>query len=67
MGRFVPWASIDTPYLRVPLGFVALTLSPQTITALLAIWLMAFVHLRGVGPGRFVSNLLAVLKVGTDA
>jgi APA family basic amino acid/polyamine antiporter len=64
LGRFVPWASIDTPYLRVPLGVVTLTVSPQTITALLAIWLMAFVHLRGVGPGRFVSNLLAVLKVG---
>ncbi len=64
LGRFVPWASIDTPYLRVPLGLVTLTVSPQTITALLAIWLMAFVHLRGVGPGRFVSNLLAVLKVG---
>lgn len=63
LGRFVPWASIDTPYLRVPLGLVTLTVSPQTITALLAIWLMAFVHLRGVGPGRFVSNILAVLKV----
>ncbi len=64
MGRFVPWASIDAAYLQVPLGVVTLTISPQTITALVAIWLMAFVHLRGVGPGRLVSNVLAVLKVG---
>jgi len=63
LGRFVPWASSDAAYLVVPLPFVPLTVSPQTITAILAIWLMAFVHLRGVGPGRFVSNVLAALKV----
>jgi len=47
----------------VPLPLVPLTVSPQTITAIAAIWLMSFVHLRGVGPGRLVSNLLAALKV----
>jgi basic amino acid/polyamine antiporter, APA family len=64
IGRFIPWASIDTPYLVVPLPWVPLAVSPQTIVALSAVWLMAWVHLRGVGPGTFVSNLLAVLKVG---
>ncbi len=64
MGRFIPWAGSDAAYLVLPLGIVQLTLSPQTITALLAVWLMAFVHLRGVGPGRLVSNVLAALKVG---
>jgi APA family basic amino acid/polyamine antiporter len=63
LGRFVPWASIDTPYLVVPLPFVPLAISPQTITASAAIWLMAWIHRRGVGPGRVVSNLLAALKV----
>jgi len=63
LGRFVPWASSDAAYLVVPLPFVPLTVSPQTITAIIAIWLMAFVHLRGVGPGRVVSNVLASLKV----
>jgi APA family basic amino acid/polyamine antiporter len=63
LGRFVPWASSDAAYLVVPLPFVPLTVSPQTITAITAIWLMAFVHLRGVGPGRLVSNVLAALKV----
>jgi APA family basic amino acid/polyamine antiporter len=64
LGRFVPWASNDTAYFTVPLPLVPLTVSPQTITAILAIWLMSWIHLRGVGPGRFVSNLLAALKVG---
>lgn len=64
IGRFVPWASVDTPYFTVPLPWVPLAISPQTIVALSAVWLMAWVHLRGVGPGTFVSNLLAVLKVG---
>ncbi len=31
--------------------------------ALAAICLMSWIHLRGVGPGRFVTNLLAALKV----
>lgn len=64
LGRFVPWAGIDTPYFVIPLPLVPLTISPQTITAMVAIWLMSFVHWRGVGPGSFVSNLLAALKVG---
>jgi APA family basic amino acid/polyamine antiporter len=63
MGRFIPWASSDAAYLRLPLPYIPLTVSPQTITAVAAIWLMSFIHLRGVGPGRFVSNLLAALKV----
>jgi APA family basic amino acid/polyamine antiporter len=63
MGRFVPWASSEGAYFVVPLPFVPLTVSPQTITAIIAIWLMALVHLRGVGPGRLVSNVLAALKV----
>jgi APA family basic amino acid/polyamine antiporter len=64
LGRFVPWAANDGAYLSVPLPLVTLTVSPQTITAIAAIWLMSFVHLRGVGPGRLVSNVLATLKVG---
>jgi APA family basic amino acid/polyamine antiporter len=64
LGRFVPFASNDTPLFSIPLPWVPLTVSPQTITAVAAIWLMSWVHLRGVGPGTFVSNLLASLKVG---
>ena len=64
LGRFIPWASIDAAYFVVPLPWVPLTVSPQTITAVAAIWLMSWVHLRGVGPGAFVSNVLAALKAG---
>ncbi len=63
LGRFIPWASNDAAYFVVPLPLVPLTVSPQTITAVAAIWLMSIVHLRGVGPGRVVSNVLAALKV----
>ncbi len=63
LGRFLPIAGSDQALLAVPLGVVTLTLSPQTITALVAIWLMSWIHLRGVGPGRLVGNVLASLKI----
>jgi APA family basic amino acid/polyamine antiporter len=63
VGRFFPAANDPTPLLVIPLPLVPLTLSRQAITALAAIFLMAWIHLRGVGPGRFVMNVLAALKV----
>lgn len=63
LGRFVPGASNDAPLLVVPIPWVPLTLSRQAIVALLVIALMAWIHVRGVGPGRIVGNLLAALKV----
>jgi APA family basic amino acid/polyamine antiporter len=61
--RFAPGAANSTPYLVVPLPYVPLSISPQTIVAVAAIWLLAAVHIRGVGPGRVMQNNLAVLKV----
>ena len=43
--------------------WVPLTFSPQTLVAIAAIALMSWVHLRGVGPGRVMGNLLAAFKV----
>ena len=63
VGRFVPAAGDATPIFTVPLPYVPLVVSRQTLVALAAIGLMAWVHLRGVGPGRFVGNVLASLKV----
>lgn len=63
LGRFLPIAGSDRAFLALPLGPVTLSVSPQTITALSAIWLMSWIHLRGVGPGRLVGNVLASLKV----
>jgi basic amino acid/polyamine antiporter, APA family len=61
--RFIPGVSNSTPFFVVPLPFVPLTFSRQTMVAIVAIALMAWIHLRGVGPGRIVGNVLAALKV----
>jgi APA family basic amino acid/polyamine antiporter len=63
VGRFFPAANDATPLLVIPIPFVPLTISRQSVTALAAIGLMSWVHIRGVGPGRVVMNLLAGLKV----
>ena len=63
VGRFVPAASDATPIFTIPVPYVPLVVSRQALVALAAIALMSWIHLRGVGPGRFVGNLLASLKV----
>jgi APA family basic amino acid/polyamine antiporter len=61
--RFIPGAANSTPFFVIPLPFVPLTFSVQTLVAIAVIVLMAWIHLRGVGPGRIVGNVLAALKV----
>ena len=63
LDRFVPGAANNTPYFVVPIPYVPLTFSVQTLVASAAIVVAALVHIRGVGPGRVVSNSLAALKV----
>jgi APA family basic amino acid/polyamine antiporter len=63
VGRFVPAAADSTPIFTIPVPFVPLTVSRQSLVALSAIVLMSWIHLRGVGPGRLVGNILAALKV----
>ena len=63
LGRFVPIAANDTAFFTIPLPYVPLTLSPQSLIAIAAIWLLSAIHIRGVGPGRLVGNILAGLKV----
>jgi APA family basic amino acid/polyamine antiporter len=63
LGRFIPAAKDSTPLFTLPLPLVPLTLSRQSLIALSAIALMSLIHLRGVGPGRLVTNILAGLKV----
>ena len=63
LGRFVPGAADTTPLLVIPLPWVPRTVSRQALVALSAIALMAWIHVRGVGPGRIAGNLLAALKV----
>ncbi|MDQ3069373.1 MAG: amino acid permease [Acidobacteriota bacterium] len=63
LGRFVPAAADDAPFVALPLPYITLALSPQSTIAIAAIWLMSWIHLRGLGPGRLVGNILAALKV----
>jgi APA family basic amino acid/polyamine antiporter len=63
LGRFFPGAANATPLFVVPLPLIPLTVSRQTLVALSAIALLAWIHVRGVGPGRIVGNVLAALKV----
>src|SRR5678816_1758123 len=65
LGRFAPALAGSGPWLVVPIvpGAITLTISPQTLTAIAIIAAMAWLHRRGLGPGRVVGNLLASLKV----
>ncbi|HXH07031.1 MAG TPA: amino acid permease [Vicinamibacterales bacterium] len=63
LGRFIGAAGDTTPLLTIPLPGFALVVSPQALVALTAIALLAAVHIRGLGPGRAVQNLLAGAKI----
>ncbi|HUQ85987.1 MAG TPA: amino acid permease [Vicinamibacterales bacterium] len=63
LARFVPGVDNQTPLLTIPLPYVPLTFSTHTIVALASVWLLALIHIRGVGPGRVMMNVLAASKV----
>jgi basic amino acid/polyamine antiporter, APA family len=63
LNRFVPGASDSTPLFTIPVPFLPINLSIQSLVAMAAVWLFAAIHIRGLGPGRVVSNVLATLKV----
>jgi APA family basic amino acid/polyamine antiporter len=63
LGRFVPAAADTTPLASLPLGIVTFNVSRQSIVAIAAIALLSLVHMRGVGPGRVMQNILAGLKI----
>jgi basic amino acid/polyamine antiporter, APA family len=63
LDRFFPGAANSTPLFVVPIPYLPLTFSVQTLVASAAIVAAAFVHIVGVGPGRTVTNILAALKV----
>src|SRR4030095_6769063 len=54
-----------TPLLAIPLPLtpVVFTFSRHTLAASAAIAVAAFIHIRGVGPGRAASNILTTLKI----
>jgi APA family basic amino acid/polyamine antiporter len=60
-------ASDATPIVTIPVPGLPLVFSPRTLVALTAIGGLALIHIRGLGPGRIVQNILAGLKVGALA
>lgn len=63
LGRFLPAAADTTPIVSLPLGVATLSVSPQSVIALVTIAALSAVHSVGLGPGRLVQNLLAGAKV----
>jgi len=63
LDRFIPGTANAAPLFVIPVPYVPLTFSVQTLVASSAIVVAALVHIVGVGPGRTVTNILAALKV----
>jgi APA family basic amino acid/polyamine antiporter len=52
-----------TPFVVIPIPYLPMTFSRQTLMAIAVIVIISIVHVRGVGPGRIVSNVLTTLKI----
>lgn len=62
VGRFVPAAGSAAPLVTLPLPLVPLVVSPRALVALAAIAILTLIHIRGLGPGSLLQNLLAGFK-----
>lgn len=62
LGRFFSFAGDTTPYFSIPLGVATLSLTSQSLIALILIFALSAIHIVGLGPGRAVQNALAVIK-----
>jgi APA family basic amino acid/polyamine antiporter len=65
IGRFIPAAADETPFLTLSLPFAHVVISPQAIVALSAIAVLSLIHLRA--SGRIVHNVLAGVTVAALA
>jgi APA family basic amino acid/polyamine antiporter len=63
LARFIPGVDNQTPLFVIPIPWVPLTVSVHSLVSIASVWALAFIHIRGVGPGRVMMNLLAALKV----
>ncbi len=65
LDRFVPGIANATPLLAIPIPLtpIVFSFSRYTLAASAAVAVAAFIHIRGVGPGRIVSNVLTTLKI----
>ena len=63
LGHFLPAAKDATPFFTIPVPFIPLVVSRESLAALTLITGLTLAHLRGLGPGRLVQNVLAGAKV----
>lgn len=63
VGRFVPAAASTAPFFVVPIPLLPLIVSPRAVVALVAIGALSLIHMRGLGPGSLVQNVLTAIKV----
>ncbi len=63
-GRFGWFPQID---FSTPGGLVELGLSPQRLVALITVWILTWINLRGVREGKLVQTTLTVVKTGALA
>ncbi|MHB1298259.1 MAG: APC family permease [Gemmatimonadaceae bacterium] len=62
--RFAWFPQFDV---QTPGGLIELGLTPQRLVALLTIWVLTWVNLRGVKEGKFVQTTLSIVKTGALA
>jgi APA family basic amino acid/polyamine antiporter len=62
VGRFAPAAASAAPFLTIPIPAMPLVISPRSSIALVTIAVLSIIHIRGLGPGRLVQNVLAGIK-----
>ena len=48
-------------------GLIELGLTPQRLVALISIWVLTWINLRGVREGKFVQTFLSIIKTGALA
>jgi basic amino acid/polyamine antiporter, APA family len=63
LDRFIHGVANTTPFFVIPIPYLPMTFSRQTLMAIAVIIIISIVHVRGVGPGRVVSNVLTTLKI----
>ena len=62
--HFVPGAADATVWASWSVGPLSLTLSTRSLLAIAIIFVLAIIHVRGLGPGRLFQNALTVVKIG---
>ena len=63
VGHFLPAAKDVTPIVTIPLPLMPLVVSREALVALAVVAGLTLTHLRGLGPGRLLQNVLAGAKV----